>query len=82
MRHLMVNGTRQIGGILFYVTVDGTDMAVSERMYDKVGSSLRQGDVWIYDTHSKQLIKYGTQLSLFEQGAMDEAPIDAKEWYQ
>ena len=76
MRFLQVTGVKQVGGILFYVTTDGADMQVSERMFDKVGNSLRQGDVWIYDQQTKQIIKYGAQLNLFEQRVIDEEIID------
>lgn len=76
MRFLQVTGVRQVAGILFYVTVDGVDMQVSERLFDKVDNSLRQGDVWIYDKQAKQIIKYGAQLNLFEERVMDEEIID------
>ena len=76
MRFLQVTGVRQEAGILFYVTVDGVDMQVSEQLFDKVDNSLRQGDVWIYDQQTKQIIKYGAQLNLFEQRVIDEEIID------
>ena len=76
MRFLQVTGVSQEAGILFYVTVDGVDMQVSERLFDKVDNSLRQGDVWIYDQQTEQIIKYGAQLNLFEQRVLDEEIID------
>lgn len=67
MRFLEVIGIEQVGGMLFYANMDGIEMPITADDYDTLDASMRDGDVWIYDAQEEQLIKYGTQLDLFNK---------------
>lgn len=67
-----VTGIIKVPATIYYIEVGERKVEVPEGIYNQVMHSLANGDYWVFDDKKHIFIKYGTQLSLFEEREMEK----------